>query len=155
MKRYVFAILGLFGCSTAIGQGTVQLPTFSSFTVNTSVLAPDRGGAFIGGVQRSFDGSVRRGVPGVGRLPGAGRTFGNRAIASGRSTGLAAVHATIIDPRELEPSLENIGPARTTSPLAQGARLYGAGWATSTQRYQQQLRTVERVRQVKRQHPQR
>jgi type II secretory pathway component GspD/PulD (secretin) len=153
--RHVYVTLGLLWCSVAIGQGTVQLPTFSTFSVNTSVLAPDRGGTYVGGVSRSFDGSVRRGAPGLGKVPGAGRTFGSRGISTGRSTGGVSVHATIVDLKALEPSVENIGPAQVGSSLSQGARLYGAGWATAAQRFQEQQGTVERLRQVRLNHQQR
>ncbi len=76
---------------------TVQLPSFQRFSVNTSVLAPDRGWAHLGGVSRSARGSSRYGVPGAGKVPGLGRLLGNRAIGSASSAGGASVHVTVID----------------------------------------------------------
>jgi hypothetical protein len=71
---------------------TVQLPTFSYFTVNTTVSVPDRGGAYLGGVNRARDGSWSRGFG-----PLANRSLGGDRMASGVS-----VHATIIDHEELD-----------------------------------------------------
>ena len=76
--------------STLYGQ-VVQLPTFHYFSVSTSVLVPDRGGAYLGGIRRSAD---RRAVYG---LAGAGRLFGNRAIDQSRGAGGVSAHVTIID----------------------------------------------------------
>lgn len=58
-------MLGL-GSSPAQAQqqpAVVQLPTFSSFSVSTSVLVPDRGGAYLGGIGRSASGSSSFGPP--------------------------------------------------------------------------------------------
>ena len=56
----------------------VQLPTFSFFTVSTTVLVPDRGGAYLGGVRRAQSGRTRFGMP---LLPGQGAAGGNRQAA--------------------------------------------------------------------------
>jgi hypothetical protein len=105
--RKVFGLFaaGAIGiCSSALGQQpgpqpaqplpatTVQLPTFSYFTVNTTVSVPDRGGAYLGGVNRARDGSWSRGFG-----PLANRSLGGDRMASGVS-----VHATIIDHEELD-----------------------------------------------------
>ena len=71
---------------------TVQLPTFSFFTVQTTVSVPDRGGAFLGGINRGRDGRVARGF---GPLQNVA-TGGDR-LASG-----ASVHARIIDTDEID-----------------------------------------------------
>ena len=71
---------------------TVQLPTFSYFTVNTTVSVPDRGGAYLGGINRARDSSWSRGFG-----PLANRGIGSDRMASGVS-----VHATIIDHEELD-----------------------------------------------------
>ena len=68
---------------------TVQLPSFSFFSVNTTVSVPDSGGAYLGGVNRARDGSTTRG-------------FGNRGIGSDRLASGVSVHATIIDHDELD-----------------------------------------------------
>lgn len=74
--------------ASAWGQNAVQLPTISHFGVSTTVLAPDRGSAPLGGVSRSALGVNQFGVP---LLPG--RPFTNRAIGS--STSAATVRATV------------------------------------------------------------
>lgn len=91
------AILTGVGSASAQGPTTVQLPTFESFSVSTSVLVPDRGALVLGGVNRSAYGSVERGVPGLGNLPYAGRLFQNRAWGRESSSSTAAVSAWIHD----------------------------------------------------------
>ena len=68
---------------------TVQLPSFSIFSVNTTVSVPDRGGMYLGGVNRARDGSRTRGL-------------GNRAIGSDRAANGVQVLATIHDMDELD-----------------------------------------------------
>ena len=41
---------------------TVQLPSFSIFSVNTTVSVPDSGGMYLGGVNRARDSSTTRGL---------------------------------------------------------------------------------------------
>ncbi len=94
-------LLCAMGAPYASGQ-TVQLPSFQRFSVNTSVLAPDRGAAHLGGVSRSARRSSRYGVPGAGKLPGLGRLLGNRSIERSSSTGGASVHVTVIDHESLD-----------------------------------------------------
>jgi hypothetical protein len=97
----VAAVLGAGTSAWAQGQGqpqvptTVQLPTFSFFTVQTTVSVPDSGGAYLGGIKRARDGSI---VRGLGPLR-------NRAIGSERGAGGMSVHATIIDHAELDEAL--------------------------------------------------
>jgi hypothetical protein len=71
---------------------TVQLPTFSQFTVRTTVSVPDGGTAYLGGIDRGVDSSVTRGL---GPLR-------NRGIGSGRSASGVSVSATIIDHAEID-----------------------------------------------------
>lgn len=119
--------LGLWGMSAAVAlaQGpaptTVQLPTFSFFTVNTTVSVPDGGGAFLGGIHRGFDGSSTRGI-------GRGPLLANRGLSSGRSTSGMSVHATIIDHHEIDEALLAEAAARRCTPatdpvLAKAERL--------------------------------
>jgi hypothetical protein len=70
----------------------VQLPTFSSFSVGTTVSVPDRGSAYLGGVSRSADGRSTFGVPGLPMRP-----FRNSAIGSTRSASHASVNVWIHD----------------------------------------------------------
>jgi hypothetical protein len=76
--------MGLLGAlcvaDQAAAQISVQLPTYSTYSVNTTVVVPDRGGMWIGGGgQSSFGGlrsapagqmlrTVRQGAAGVGVL---------------------------------------------------------------------------------------
>jgi len=94
---------------------TVQLPSFHFFTVATTVSVPDRGTAYLGGVNRSSSGSTGLSTPLFGRVPGLGRGFGNRAI--GRSTGASgmSVSAFVIDHNEWDRAV-----------LAEAARRRGA-----------------------------
>ena len=133
-------------------QSTVQLPTFHAFSVNTSVLAPDRGGAFLGGTSGSYQRTLGRSVPGAGKFPLGGRPFGSRGFASGLGGQSVTTHVTILDPRELEPSVENVGRATTTTGLARQAARYGANWAEGTGRYLNQESTVARIRAVQQGH---
>jgi type II secretory pathway component GspD/PulD (secretin) len=93
----------------------VQLPTFRSFSIGTTVVIPDRGSAYLGGVNRARYGSVYRGVPVLGKLPGVGPLFRNRASASSVTSSGVHASATIIDLRELDKAV-----------LAEAARRRGA-----------------------------
>ena len=89
--------------SKCSAQGlTVQLPTVRFFSVDTTVMVPDGGTAFLGGVSRHAEGSVTRGVPGLSNIPGAGRLFKNRAIGSDTSRSGASVSTRILIMSELE-----------------------------------------------------
>lgn len=82
-------VLTLAVGSTARAQ-TLQLPSRQVFSVNTSVLVPDRGGAYLGGVSRSSQGLTQRG-------PWRNRALGGSAGGVG-----ASVHVTVIDHRALD-----------------------------------------------------
>ncbi len=97
-------MLLLLTTQRASGQA-VQLPTVRQFTASTTVSVPDRGSAQLGGVRRAAVGSTSRGVPGLGRMPGAGRLFKNRAIGSTSSVSNLRVHATIIDLNEMDQAI--------------------------------------------------
>lgn len=85
------ALVGLFALP-ASGQ-TVQLPSYQWFSVNTSVMAPDRGGAYLGGVKRSALGAKQF---------GRGPLFGNRALGGSSGSSSTSVHVTVIDHEELD-----------------------------------------------------
>lgn len=96
------AVAGLLAPLDAVHAQAVQLPSFQYFTVSTSVLVPDRGGAYLGGISRSQTGSSARGVPLLGKVPGADRLFRNQGIGASHSASGVSVQATIIDHAELD-----------------------------------------------------
>lgn len=106
MKRAGLAaallILSLISKKTSAQNVSVQLPTFQVFSVATTVVVPDRGSAYLGGVNRASFGSNSSGVPGLSPIPGLGRLFTNRGIGSEVSSSGAHVAATIMDLDELD-----------------------------------------------------
>jgi general secretion pathway protein D len=71
--------------STTSAQGTtVQLPSFSFFSVSTTVSVPDGGTVLLGGVKRLSEGRNEFGVPILSKIPYVNRLFKNVAI--GRET---------------------------------------------------------------------
>ncbi len=114
MKAYVLQFdflrkAAVLGTITSVGlvasccQGqTVQLPTFHSFSTSTTVVIPDRGSVYLGGVNSASRSQSRYGLPFGSRLPGVGRGFGNRGFSSSLSGGGVSVSATIIDLDELD-----------------------------------------------------
>ena len=88
--------------ATELHSQVVQLPTFRFFNVRTVVSVPDGGTISLGGVNRSSSGSVNRGVPGLSRVPGAGRLFGNRAIGGSTGSSRSSVSAKVIVMSEYE-----------------------------------------------------
>jgi hypothetical protein len=85
---YALAAMALVAVEAAGQQEvTVQLPTFNMTTVRTTVTVPDGGTGLLGGIGRASEGSVSRGVPLLGKVPGVGRLFNNRGI--GRDLGLS------------------------------------------------------------------
>jgi hypothetical protein len=89
-------------CPAQSFQQTVQLPTFSFFTVSTTVSVPDSGSAFLGGVKRARYGMTSRGTPGLGNVPGLSRLFSNRGRGASLASSGASVSATIIDHAEMD-----------------------------------------------------
>src|SRR5208337_775570 len=81
---------------------SVQLPTFSFATVGTTVMVPDQGSAFLGGIDRSSAGRNEFGVPGI-TLPG----FQNRSIGQTQSATSFRVTATIHDFDAMDQALLN------------------------------------------------
>ena len=63
---------------------TVQLPTFSFVTVNTTVSVPDGGTVLLGGIKRLSEGRNEFGVPILSKVPYINRLFKNVGI--GRET---------------------------------------------------------------------
>ena len=95
---WLMLICGLESGVLAQTPTTVQLPTFSFFTVNTSVSVPDSGGTYLGGLLRGRDSSTMRGLAPVPLLA-------NRGIGSERSADGMSVRAWIHDFRKLDEAL--------------------------------------------------
>jgi hypothetical protein len=93
LATIVGVLASIAGAARAQAPAVVQLPSFSSFGVNTSVSVPDRGSASLGGVGRSSMGSTAFG-PSLGR--------GNRSFGSNLSGSSSSVHATIHDSEALD-----------------------------------------------------
>lgn len=74
--------------STANAQSVIQLPSFSSFSYSGTVVVPDSGTGYLGGVNRSASSHARRGLS-----RSSGRAIGNSG---------AAVTPTIIDLQEMD-----------------------------------------------------
>ncbi|MBC7857007.1 MAG: hypothetical protein IAF94_26555, partial [Pirellulaceae bacterium] len=111
--------LQLASVASAQPPTTVQLPTFSFFTVNTSVSVPDSGGTYLGGFLRGRDSSSTRGLG----------LLANRGIGSERSVGGMSVRAWIHDFRKLDDALlaEAAGKGRERDPAAlKGESLSGS-----------------------------
>lgn len=111
------ALLGAAGVATAQNAPTtVQLPTFSFFTVRTSVLVPDSGGSYLGGMSSGSYSSTSRGQPFWSKSPWFSPLGASRGISSGVDAGGVSVHATIIDREELEKAVLSEPAARTAPP---------------------------------------
>lgn len=94
MKQRLILLLGVLVVGPANAQ-VVQLPSFHTFTVRTSVLVPDSGNAYLGGVNRSSHWMNSRG-------PGWGPLGRNVAPGSSVDASRATITATIIDNSELD-----------------------------------------------------
>ncbi len=96
------------------GPITLQLPTFSSFTVSTSVLVPDRGRTPLGGVGRGASGRASFHPP---LLPGA------VGLGLARQSSTVGVSATIHDMQALDRAALNNAPCpAATAPRSPIAR---------------------------------
>jgi len=136
---------GLLAAGTAVAQQrpatTVQLPTFSYFSVGTTVSVPDRGSVYMGGIGRASTGRNEFRTP---MLPF--RPFKNTAIGQERSASQMHVTAYIHDFEAMEeallgqPSYYQGVAARQPLPQIAGAShpflsrdpAYVAGWQPST-----------------------
>lgn len=102
-------VLAMFSaiCSAALAQNApasaVQLPTFGYNTVNTTVSVPDRGGVYMGGINRSSSGRTESGAP---LLPFKNRSIGNQTSATSFSS-----HVYIHDFEAMDEAALNAGAA--------------------------------------------
>jgi len=100
---WLMLFLSVADAAPAQQPGTVvQLPTFSAFSVGTTVSVPDRGSVFLGGIGRASSGRSESGVP---LLPL--RPFRNSSISAARSASGAQVTVTIHDFDALDPYLRS------------------------------------------------
>ena len=95
---------------------TAQLPTYSYFGVATSVVVPDRGSTYLGGVNRASSGRNEFGAP---LSP-----FGNRSIGSERSAASMRVSVYVHDFQAMEEAILRQAAASTLQP-----RWPVAGWS--------------------------
>jgi hypothetical protein len=103
----------MWRAGTAVGQVSVQLPTYSSFSVSTTVSVPDRGGMWLGGASGGTFGGLRL-APGLR----------SAQVAGGRTTNLglsAWVHDLEGLDRQRPESAR--GPAPAAPPVAGGPQL--------------------------------
>lgn len=84
--RWLVAALTIGSAAPAAAQvpSTVQLPSYSTFGVSTSVSVPDRGRAYLGGIGRSSSGSTA-----------FGPVLGPGSRSYGRQTGAGIVDARV------------------------------------------------------------
>lgn len=103
-RLLLFAIIACGGAAPLFAQQpvTLQLPTFSYFTVSTSVLVPDGGSAYLGSVNRARSGSTYRGVPFASKTPFHSPLATNRGTSHTVAGSNMSVHATIIDHADLD-----------------------------------------------------
>ena len=92
VSTVVFSLVSAAVAQQNVPATTVQLPSFSVFTVQTSVSVPDGGGAYLGGLKSGASSSSRYGI---GPLR-------NRGLGSTRSASGMSVSATIIDHDEID-----------------------------------------------------
>jgi hypothetical protein len=86
------AVMSATSAQQPLPATTVQLPTFSVFTVQTTVSVPDGGHSYLGGINRAAIGNASRGL--------ANRGVGGSRVASG-----VGVSATITDHGEIDRAL--------------------------------------------------
>ena len=104
MTRFGFVLMLLVASSagSALAQNlTVQQPSVSNFSVGTTVVVPDNGGAFLGGVKR---GAMGRSSYGPFR---SGSALGLESSAGGMSA-----HVQIHDMAEMDRQVLNSAAAR-------------------------------------------
>jgi hypothetical protein len=123
MRRlFIATVVGsalLWAAGVASAQNaptTVQLPTFSFFTVRTSVLVPDSGGAYAGGMSSGYNSSNSRGLPFWSKSPWFSPLGASRGIDGDVDAGGVSVHATIIDRAELDRAVLSEAAARRAPP---------------------------------------
>src|SRR5262249_58051140 len=95
---------GLGGGAASI-NGTIQLPRFTTTTLNTTVTVPDGGTVLLGGVKRLNEERREFGVPVLSKLPWLNRLFRNIGIGRITSSLMLMVTPRIIILEEEEERL--------------------------------------------------
>ncbi len=90
---------------------TIQLPTFASFSVQTTVSVPDGGTILLGGIKRLSEGRKENGVPMLNKIPYINRLFMNTAIGRNTQSIMMMVTPRIIIQEEEEEYLTGVRPA--------------------------------------------
>jgi hypothetical protein len=97
MRRFqLFVGLTLLLTARTVLAQTVQLPSYHYFSVQTSVLVPDRGIVSLGGVNRSASGQNQFGAPGL---------RGNRATGAAAQASGLSISAQIHDFEAMDQAL--------------------------------------------------
>jgi hypothetical protein len=104
MRGSVGLAIAAWALATAAFGQVVQLPTYRTFGANTSVVVPDRGSVYLGGVARARSASSEFGVP---LTP-----FRNRSLGSDLSVARSSVSVTIHDFAAMEEDLQRQALAR-------------------------------------------
>jgi len=123
---FLLVFFGL-GAGAAFAQQatTVQLPTYSFFTTNTTVSVPDRGSVYLGGVSRAASGRNEFGCP---LLPFRNRSFGTERSASNASVSVYIHDFEAMD----EYLLSQPTSGRSLEPLAAGRQAGTGSFSTPT-----------------------
>ena len=150
VRRVAFCASALVLCASlasAARAQVVQQPEFNFFSTQTTVLVPDRGGMYMGGLGGLSEGSTTRGVPLVGRVPGVNRGFQNRGLGRSVSGGGVSVHATIIDLAEMDRAiLEAAGQRRASRDVTAELNQHAGVLAEHVQGDEAPLQSVAEIR---------
>jgi hypothetical protein len=109
---------GALTCSAS--AQVIQIPTFRSFTVDTTVWVPDSGGSYLGGTSSAMSGFDTRGVPLLGKAPLVDRLFKNRAIGSSLNSAGASAHVAVHSMSDLDRAILEEAAARRAFGPPQG-----------------------------------
>lgn len=96
------AVVATSGGSASSEGTTIQLPTFATTTVTTTVSVPDGGTVLLGGVKRLSEGRNEFGVPLLSKIPYVNRLFKNVAIDRNTQSLMLMVTPRIIIQEEEE-----------------------------------------------------
>jgi len=102
--------------STNRNGTTVQLPTFASISVATTVSVPDGGTILLGGIKRLREGRTERGVPVMSKIPYVNRLFKNVGIGRETQSLMMMVTPRIIIQEEEEAKLGVTPPPTPPTP---------------------------------------